>query len=263
VNGPTFDGGPSISTSGLVLYFTSDSRPGGLGRADIWVTTRASTSDPFGPPANVGPPVNEPGFDAASEISADDLTLYLGSDRPGAFGAFCNIWAVSRTTPTQAFANAVDLGPAVNRGTCNDHPTVSADGLTLVFSSDGSAGPDDKDLWISTRATTSAPFGPAKNLGPTVNGPGYDSEPSIAADGLTLYFASYRAGGIGDKDIWVTTRPTTSAEFRAPKNLGRPVNSRYEDGTPDISSDGSTLFFHSFRPGGPGGGDLWSARKKG
>lgn len=255
--------GPSISANGLVLYFTSDTRPGGLGHADIWVTTRATISDAFGPPTNVGAPINGSSFDFAPEVSADSLTLYFASDRPGAFGANCNIWSASRTTPAQAFANISVLGSAVNRGNCNDHPTISGDGLTLVFSSDGSAGPSDLDLWISTRATTSAPFGPAKNLGPTVNSPGYDSEPSISADGLTLFFASYRSGGLGDKDIWVTTRATTSAEFGIPQNLARPVNSRYEDGTPDISSDAATLFFHSFRPGGPGGGDLWSARKKG
>ena len=43
VNSSAFDGGPSLSSDGLSLYFTSD-RAGGSGGGDLWVTKRAKSS---------------------------------------------------------------------------------------------------------------------------------------------------------------------------------------------------------------------------
>jgi len=55
-------------------------------------------------------------------------------------------------------------------------------------------------------------FGTPTNLGPTVNSSARDGRPSISADGLSLYFISNRPGGVGDYDIWVTTRDTIADE---------------------------------------------------
>jgi hypothetical protein len=57
VNSPYADMGPFVAPDGLTLYFDSD-RPGGLGGSDIWVTTQATVSDAWGPPVNLGAPVN-------------------------------------------------------------------------------------------------------------------------------------------------------------------------------------------------------------
>jgi hypothetical protein len=42
------------------------------------------------------------------------------------------------------------------------------------------------------------------NLGPVVNSPELDINPSLSADGLRLYFVSQRPGGFGLNDIWVS-----------------------------------------------------------
>ncbi len=101
-------------------------------------------------------------------------------------------------------------------------------------------------------------FGEPTNLGPTVNSSAGESQPYILADGLALYFQSTRPGGYGDKDLWVTTRPTTNDEWTEPVNLGPTINSSAHDAAPCISADGLALYFHSERPGGYGGSrDLW------
>jgi hypothetical protein len=48
--------------------------------------------------------------------------------------------------------------------------------------------------------------------------------PYITPDGLTQFFGSDRPGGVGQRDIWVTTRPTLSAPWGTPINVGAPVN---------------------------------------
>jgi hypothetical protein len=68
---------------------------------------------------------------------------------------------------------------------------------------------------------------------------------------------SERPGGSGGLDLWVTRRATISTPWGNPINLGRTINSSGTDRVPEISSDGSTLFFGSEQSGGSGGIDLW------
>jgi len=80
---------PFLSSDGLLLFFSENrqgDRPGGLGNADMWVTRRASVSDPWGTPMNLGPIVNSPSLDNGPRISPDGSTLYFCSERPGGFG---------------------------------------------------------------------------------------------------------------------------------------------------------------------------------
>ena len=54
--------------------------------ADIWVSTRDRTLDPWSTPVNLGPTVNYPGYTTGRpSLSSDGTTLYLYSDRPGGF----------------------------------------------------------------------------------------------------------------------------------------------------------------------------------
>src|ERR1051325_6882478 len=58
-NGAALDGCPFISRDGKRFYMASN-RTGGLGGIDIWVSTRASVSDPWGAAVNVGAAGNPP-----------------------------------------------------------------------------------------------------------------------------------------------------------------------------------------------------------
>jgi hypothetical protein len=70
----------------LEVIFTSD-RPGGQGGFDLWVATRASTSDLWSTPQNLGETVNSGAADQRPAISWDGTELYFGSTRPGGTGA--------------------------------------------------------------------------------------------------------------------------------------------------------------------------------
>ncbi len=85
LSSPFRDTRTTIRRDGLEMILSSG-RPGGSGSEDLWVSTRASTLDPWGTPVNLGPVVNSSAFDGAPALSFDGTTLYFFSERPGGFG---------------------------------------------------------------------------------------------------------------------------------------------------------------------------------
>jgi Tol biopolymer transport system component len=261
--GPTFntsseDSAPNISADGLSLYFQSP-RPGGYGSYDLYVATRESTDDDWGPAVNLGPTVNTASDDGMPSISADGLSLYFeSSTRPGGFGSW-DLWVTTRTTKADEWGIPVNLR-GINGPTDEFCPSISSDGLLLYFASNRAGGRGSWDLWVTKRATLSDLWGPPVNLGSTVNSSTSDLWPNISADGLALFFGSGRPPGLVPDDIWVTTRATVSDPWGLPVNLGPRVNlSAADDDCPSISADGRTLYFTSNRPGGYGSYDIWQA----
>jgi Tol biopolymer transport system component/tetratricopeptide (TPR) repeat protein len=221
----------------------------------------------FGQPVDPGPPINTTYGDATTCLSADGLSLYFGSDRPGGVGGSWDLYVTTRVDKDHEWGPAANLGPMVNSSKDEWGPSISADGLSLYFTSSrpGSAG--GGDIWVTTRASISDPWGAAVNLGGTVNSGEGDAMPSISADGLSLFFGSNRRR-VGTahpeySDIYVTTRPTTNDPWGAPVILGPTVNPglEYDNDYPSISADGRVLLFASNRPGGLGQWDLWVTRR--
>jgi len=95
------------------------------------------------------------------------------------------------------------------------------------------------------------------NLGPVINTGYNDQHPALSKDGLSLYFTSNRPGGYGADDLWVSQRASLHETWGAPQNLGPFINTGAVEFSPAFSRDGHWLFFHSDRPGGFGGADIW------
>jgi len=253
VNSSAHDDTPSVSADGLELYFMSY-RLRGDPDGDLYVSTRITTQDPWGVPVNLGPTVNTSGYDITPCISSDGLELYFMSDRPGTSGGGY-LWMTKRVTRNDNWGPPVNLPRFFSGGTYENSPAISSDGLDLYLR-DG--GHDNSDLWMISRSSVSGPWGQLMNLGPTVNSPVYDSDPSISSDGRMLFFASERwGGGVGGKDIWVARRATPDDDWGAPVNLGPDVSTPGNERGPSISADGFTLYFQSGRGGGYGGQDIW------
>ncbi|MBL7185755.1 MAG: PD40 domain-containing protein [Phycisphaerae bacterium] len=201
INSPSREIAPEISSDGLTLYFHSD-RPGGYGDRDIWMTRRASMSDHWREPENLGPIVNSPYDEAHPSISSDGLSLYFNSDgRPGGYGE-ADLWVATRLTTEDPWSPPVHLGPMVNSSHSEFNPEISADGLALFFVSNRPGGFGGQDLWVTIRATENDDWDTPLNLGPMVNNSSGDGGPALYEDGFTLYFNSDRTGGMGGKDIW-------------------------------------------------------------
>lgn len=89
-----------------------------------------------------------------------------------------------------------------------------------------------------------------------------DGCPMQSPDGLSLYFATNRAGGLGGLDIWVAYRGSSDGAFGDPVNLGAPINSGGDDFCP-TPVRGNGLLFVSTRTvaGSCGGADIYVARQ--
>lgn len=97
----------------------------------------------------------------------------------------------------------------LNSDASDTDPTLSADGLEIVFSSSRSGGMGSSDLYRASRSSITEPFG-APALITELNTPGSDQAAELAADGLTIYL---RKMGATSLDIFTSRRPTRSAPF--------------------------------------------------
>ena len=271
VNSPVIDQHPAISRKGLSLYFISNRTPG-VGGQDIWVCQRDNVNNPWGSPQNLGSGVNSTSTENAPTLSSDEHLLFFASNRPGGYGGN-DIWVSRRHNKHDDFGwgPPVNLGSTINTTDDEEGPTVFDDEKTglavLYFTSNRTWGVGDCDgpklgdfdIYVSTLQDDET-FGPVC-LVPELSSPGRDTRTAIRRDGLEIFITSNRATGQGLLDLWVATRGSTSEPWSTPVNLGSTINSTFNEGAPALSSDGTTLYFYSNRPGGFGGNDLLVATR--
>ena len=156
------------------------------------------------------------------------------------------------TTPVSISKN---INTRLNEGTC----TISADGRKLIFTScAGRDGIGSCDLYESRKIGDD--WTVPTNLGRNVNSMDWESQPSLSADGRTLYFVSDRRAGLGRNDIWMSTLGEDGRWTKA-VNAGKGVNSQFDEMSPFIHANNRTLFFASNGLPGFGGYDIFYVEK--
>ena len=161
---------------------------------------------------------------------------------------------------SNVWEHSVYLSKNINTSMFNEGAQcISPDGMYLFFT--GCNRPDGNgrcDIYVCKREGKdwSAPF----NLGAPINTPSWESQPSISADGRTLYFVSTRPGGLGGYDIW-KTELQNGGEWSDPVNVGPNVNTPYNEISPFIHHDNNTLYFASNGWPGLGDKDLFLSKK--
>jgi tetratricopeptide (TPR) repeat protein len=103
---------------------------------------------------------------------------------------------------------------------------------------------------------------PIKKLNKNINTRFYESHAAISSDGKKLYFTSNRDGGYGGLDIYVSAIDSTG-EWGPAKNLGKTINTIYNEDTPFITLNDSLLYFSSEGHSGMGGYDIFRSRYSG
>jgi len=138
------------------------------------------------------------------------------------------------------------------------HPSLSADGQQLYFSSNMQGGYGGMDLYVSqlNNGQWTAPV----NLGPVVNTEGNEIFPFMTTNNR-LYFASNGHLGLGGLDIFYATPQQDMGVWNLPVNLGAPVNSTHDDFAITFGKDLSWGFFTSDRSGGVGRDDIYGFQK--
>lgn len=131
INSGSWDSQPSVSADGKYLFFASN-RPGGLGGADIYVSTMGEDGY-WQKPENAGTKINTPEDDKSPFIHPDGRTLYFSSSGlPGMGGS--DLYLI-RKNPDGEWDTPMNLGYPIN--TAGDETTLSlsADGNTAYYAS--------------------------------------------------------------------------------------------------------------------------------
>lgn len=115
-------------------------------------------------------------------------------------------WSVPRLV-TELASDAVD-----------DNPTLTGDMLEIYFTSRREGGAGSTDIWVARRQHVSEPFGAPEPV-VELNTSKFESSPAVSADGLTLWFGSERAGGLGDVDIWRSQRSSRDEPWSPPEHV--------------------------------------------
>jgi len=102
-------------------------------------------------PATIVPELNVAASnDQHVTMRKDGREIFFSSDRAGGSGGF-DIYTSTRRSVHEPWSAPVNLG-ALNTTSNDMQPSLSADGRTLVFSSNRPGGFGANDLWISTRS---------------------------------------------------------------------------------------------------------------
>ncbi|MFK7978366.1 MAG: OmpA family protein [Saprospiraceae bacterium] len=138
---------------------------------------------------------------------------------------------------------------------------ISADGSLIVFvRCSDRTGYGGCDLYFSEKKGDI--WSKPENMGQPINTRGWESQPSLSADGNILYYASNRKGTLGGRDIWRSKRDEQGA-WSNPVNLGPTINTTSDDESPFFHPDGKSLYFMSSGHQGMGGYDLFLSRRDG
>ena len=280
INHPGVDYAPTISADGKTLFFVSD-KPGSIKTDDddlshdFWVAKKGDRMDTvFNQPYNLDPSnnmglngVNTILNEGAASVAADRQTLYFTAcNRPDGLGS-CDIYKTS--IQGDQWGRPVNLGRNVNAKNFDSQPTISPDQSRVYFvstregpNSDGEEDVKNFDIWYSDYDFDLEEWGKAKNL-TAINTPGRDVSPFIAADGVTLFFASDgHEPNYGGQDFYITRYDPGTDSWSKPENIGAPINTENDEQFITLPASGDIIYFSSTREdlrGAQGSLDIYMA----
>lgn len=246
---------PTPTPDGRYLYFTADSRPGGKGRSDIWVSEKVRGEWQL--PTNLGGSINSFRDETIDNVTVDGTTLLLSGDFGGSFGEF-DIYIAEKDS--SEWKSLTHLPNPINTQYHEESGCLTADGKAMLFTSDrpGGIGPfvainqnyyhgstmGNMDIYVSL-LNDDGNWGEPINLGPTINTPYAERSVFLHPDGKTLYFSSDGHPGLGRLDVFKSVRLSDSSwtEWSEPVNLGKEINSANDDWGYEVDISGTLAYF--------------------
>jgi outer membrane protein OmpA-like peptidoglycan-associated protein/tetratricopeptide (TPR) repeat protein len=203
-------------------------------------------------PINVGGEINTGDDEYLPTITADESTMIFTRKINNNEDFYKSIKVDGKWQTATYLSDNINT-PQYNEGA----QAISQNGKILFFT--GCNRPDGLgrcDIYIAQKKGDdwTLPY----DLSPPINTSGWESQPSISADGRTLYFVSNRKGGYGGYDIWKSH--LSDKGWSVPENLGPNINTAFDEQSPFIHPDDSTFYFCSNGWPGLGGKDLFVSR---
>jgi outer membrane protein OmpA-like peptidoglycan-associated protein len=205
INTNNHDACVGLSASGqeMIVYKTTSAENG-----DLFISRLIGQT--WGKPEDLGSHINSKYWEPSASLLSDGKTIFFTSNRPGGYGG-TDIY-MSRKDDKGVFGQAILLGAEVNTPYDENSPFIHADGKTLYFSSNGHKSIGGFDIFATTvDIKTGEITSRSENLGYPINTANDDVFFVWSADSKRAYFSSVRAGGLGEKDIYVLERKNQEA----------------------------------------------------
>lgn len=221
-------------------------------------------------PINLGPGVNTHMGEYFPCITADDQTLLFTRQVQVDDNAshIQEDFFVS-LKKDKTWQRGTSISPRINTPYNEGAPSLSADGQVLIFTAcevggeygEGRNGVGSCDLFITYKFGDEWDF--PENMGEPVNSGLWESQPSYAVDGKTLFFVravKEEIPGVKNSDIYYT-EVDKKGYWSRPQKLPSYINTPYMESSVLIHPDGQTLYFSSNGHPGMGGHDIFVCRK--
>jgi Tol biopolymer transport system component len=156
----------------------------------------------------------------------------------------------------ESWNTPIELGANINSKAMERGACITPDGNTIFFVSDRKGGLGGTDIYRSEKGADGV-WGPAVNLGNTINTPYDEVAPVISIDGKTLYFASNGHETMGGLDIVMAPYNSGDKTFGTVTNLGFPINSPDDETSYYPTMNGKYAYYSATRKEGMGDLDLY------
>jgi OmpA-OmpF porin, OOP family len=248
VNTKYDENSPVISPDGKTLYYCTYYNPENIGdpnKTDVYFS-ELNRDNKWGKYKSIGKPINNTASNWVISVSPDNNALVLGNMYKADGGEGGSGISISRRNTDNSWSVPQNQ---VIKNYRNDNKYVayfiSSDNKIMLIALEDGSGFGDNDICVSfldADMTWSKPV----NLGPVVNSLGSDFSPFLAADGKTLYYASYGHESFGSADIFMTRRlDDTWKNWSEPVNLGPSINTSAWESSFSISAKGDYAYMIS------------------
>lgn len=217
-----------ISSPDGITYYFSSKRKGAMGGvkdnfgeflADIYYTQYKDGK--YITPKKLAFKINSTNSDIINYISADNKKIYLSRETKNSFDIFVSVKSKkNKWTPPEK------LGININSKDNETWAFISADGTSILFSSDRPGGYGGYDIYMADKISNEE-WGVPYNLGPEINTKYDEICPFLMIDG-TLYFSSKGHETMGGYDIF-ESELSSAGLWTKPENMGYPLNTVNDD----------------------------------
>lgn len=250
VNSSFSEARPVISADGKILYYIVEGNPQNISTGkygqDIWYS-ELSENGSWGQATQAAAPLNQSARNnAIFWVSPEgNRVLLRGAYENGKYiGKGFSISTKSSSGWSAPMRLKIKDYEKLSKDKFSG-ASMANDGKTLLLYLSEEKNSNLNDIYVSLLNQDTDEWSAPLKLGDNVNTVDYDEiSPFLAADGVTLYFASDRPGGKGNHDIWMTRRTdNTWKHWTDPVNMGGDINSSAWDAYFSLDAKGEYGYF--------------------
>ena len=214
---------PAVSYDGNTIAYTERR---GISNAIFY---SKKERDKWQPPVEITFEINAGEDCSTSSLNQDGTELFLYKEDMEDGNIYSTTYADGKWGPIKK------LNSNINTKYFESHAAISYDGKKLYFTSNRERNGADLDIFVSEKDAL-GDWGPAKNIGNTINTQFNEETPFITRDDTVLFFSSEGHTSMGGYDIFRSAKK--DGEWKTPQNIGSPLNTTDDD-----------LFFEPFNDG--------------